>query len=41
MGEIKDCIWEMHLLKALGPYSFLSVFYREYWEVVNEQVIRT
>lgn len=37
--EIKDCIHELHPLKAPGSYGFPRIFYRHYWDTVRSQVI--
>lgn len=36
--EIKDCIWSMHPLKALGLDGFPRAFFRSYWDTIKMQV---
>uniref|UniRef100_A0A803QDU6 Reverse transcriptase domain-containing protein n=1 Tax=Cannabis sativa TaxID=3483 RepID=A0A803QDU6_CANSA len=37
-SEIKDVIWNLHPLKALGPDGFSGVFFRTYWDVVGRDI---
>ena len=39
INEIKEVVWEMHPLKALGPDGFSSLFYKKYWTTVSPQVV--
>lgn len=38
-AEIKASITALHPLKAPGPERFSGIFYRHYWETVNDQVV--
>lgn len=40
-NEIKDVVWNMHPLKALGPDGFSGVFFKKYWSIVGDQVVAT
>lgn len=34
--EIKEAIWTFHLLKSLGSYGYSRIFYRTYWNILQE-----
>ena len=36
--EIKDAIWERHPLKAPCPDGLPNLFFKEYWDIVDDQV---
>lgn len=38
--EVKDCIWEMHPLKAPGPDGFPRAFFKHYWDIMKDQVLK-
>lgn len=38
--EIKATILGLHALKSLGPDGYLGIFYRRYWSIVKEQVVK-
>lgn len=37
--EIKEAVWQFHLLKSPGPYGYSRIFYRRYWKSVMDKVI--
>lgn len=37
--EIRECIWNMHPLKAPSPDGFLGDFFRSYWNTIKDQVV--
>ena len=38
--EIKDCVWTLHPVKSPGPDGYPGIFYRKYWSIVKDQVIK-
>lgn len=39
LEEIKESIWQLHLLKSSGPYGFPAIFYRFYWRIVQNRIV--
>lgn len=37
--EVKNTLWMMHPLKAPGPDGMPGTFFRNYWDIVGDQVI--
>lgn len=38
--EIKAAIWEFHPLKSLGSDGFLGIFFRKYWSIIKERLVK-
>lgn len=38
--EIKKSIWQLHLLQSPGPDGFPRIFYRFYWNIIQDKIIR-
>lgn len=38
LEEIKEAVWSLYPLKAPGLDEFPSIFYRTYWDVVEEHI---
>lgn len=36
--EIKDVVWNLHLLKNPGPNGFSSIFFCKYWPIVKARL---
>lgn len=39
--EVRKFIWEMSSLKASGPDGMPASFYKNYWDIVDEDVVKT
>lgn len=39
-AEIKEAVWRLHHLKSPGPDEYPKIFYRRYWKLVKNKVIR-
>lgn len=40
LEEIKESIWQLHPLKSLGHNGFLGIFYRFYWNIIQDKIVR-
>lgn len=38
--EVKKAIWNLHPLKSLGPDGYPGIFYRKYWNIIKEKMIK-
>ena len=38
-AEIREVVWSMHPLKALGPNGLPSLFFKKYWPIVGDQMV--
>nr|XP_048330864.1 uncharacterized protein LOC125422764 [Ziziphus jujuba var. spinosa] len=38
--EVKEAIWNLHPLKSPGPDGYPGIFFRSYWNIVQDKVVK-
>ena len=39
--KVEEALWQMELLKALGPYGMPPLFFQRFWPIIGDDVLQS